>query len=186
LQRICHIDRSAPGFPATQHWTSPQSQPSVGRPLARIAALLAFILALDAVAFSQAAKPAQKKILDPVSIHHYFTEFYNDEREMLGTAPPVPWDWFVENIPLLDVPDKNIEEIYYFRWYSFQKHIKKTPDGFIIDEFLDNVPWAGKFNSINMAAETHIREARWLRDSRYVKDDISFWAGPDGEPRRYS
>ena len=163
-----------------------RSQPSIGRRVVQIAAWLTAILTLHGVGWPQAAKPVQKRVLDPTSIQHYFTGFYNDEREMLGTAPPVPWDWFVQNIPLLDVPDKNIEEIYYFRWYSFQKHIKKSPDGFIIDEFLDNVPWAGKFNSINMAAETHIREARWLRDSLYVKDDTSFWAGPDGEPRRYS
>jgi hypothetical protein len=161
-------------------------QPSVARHLVQIAALLAVVLTLDGVGLSEVPKPDPKRVLDPARIQPYFTEFYNDEREMLGTAPPVPLNWFVDNIPLLDVPDKNIEEIYYFRWYSFQKHIKKSPDGFIIDEFLDNVPWAGKFNSINMAVETHIREARWLRDPRYLNDDINFWTGPDGESRRYS
>jgi hypothetical protein len=163
-----------------------KSQGDVARHLVQLVALLGVVLTLDGAGLFQAGKPLPKRVVDPASIQHYFTEFNNDEREMLGTAPPLQWGWFVNNIPWLDVPDKNIEEIYYFRWYSFHKHIKKTPDGFIIDEFLDNVPWAGKFNAINMAAETHIREARWLRDSRYAEDDANFWCGPDGEPRRYS
>ena len=31
--------------------------------------------------------------------------------------------WLSENIPLIDIPDKSIEEIYYFRWWVFRKHI---------------------------------------------------------------
>jgi hypothetical protein len=125
-------------------------------------------------------------LLQADSFRHYFTGFERDEKEMLGDAPPLPWEWFVQNIPMLDVPDKELEETYYFRWYAFQKHIERTPDGFLINEFLDNVPWAGKFNAIDAAAGHHIREARWLRDSRYVDDYIKFWFGPNGEPRRYS
>ena len=105
---------------------------------------------------------------------------------MLGADDPVDWQWFERNVPLLDVPDKQLEEIYYFRWYSFKKHIKPTRDGFVIDEFLDPMPWAGKFNTIDAAAGHHMREARWLRDPGYVEDYANFWFGPDGEPRRYS
>lgn len=105
---------------------------------------------------------------------------------MLGTSPPLPWEWFRKNIPWLDVPDKTLEEIYYFRWYAFEKHIERTPDGYVITEFLDHVPWAGKYNTIDAAAGHQIREARWLRDSIYVDDYVRFWFGPDGEPRRYS
>ncbi len=158
----------------------------IARHLVQLAVLLGVVAALNGVGISQMSKSSPKGVLHPESYRHYFTGFYNDEREMLGTTPPLQWNWFVQNIPWLEVPDKNIEEIYYFRWYSFQKHIKRSHDGWIIYDFLDNVPWAGKFNAINMAAEQQIREARWLRDSRYVEDDTNFWCGPDGEPRRYS
>lgn len=163
-----------------------KSQRSIALHQVRLVAILGSVLILAGSGYSQASKPSAKPIVDPASVRHYFTGFYNDEREMLGTAAPLEWNWFVDNIPWLDVPDRNIEEIYYFRWYSFHKHIRKTPDGWIIDEFIDNVPWAGKFNSINMAAEAHVREARWLRDARYAKEDAAFWCGPDGEARRYS
>jgi hypothetical protein len=125
-------------------------------------------------------------VLNPESFHHYFVQFSSDEKAMLGKSDRLQWEWFVQNIPWLDVPDKQLEEIYYFRWYSFQKHVKQTPGGFVIDEFEEGVPWAGKSNTISAAAGHHIREARWLRNSKYVEDYTSFWFSPDGEPRRYS
>jgi hypothetical protein len=125
-------------------------------------------------------------VLKPENFRHYFAGFVEDEKEMLGDAPVLPWEWFVENIPWLDVPDQELQEIYYFRWYAFQKHIRQSPDGFLISEFLDNVSWAGKFNTIDAAAGHHIREARWLRNPVYVNDYTKFWFGTDGEPRRYS
>ena len=116
-----------------------KSQRDIARHLLRLVAMLGVVLALVGNGHSQAGKSSSKRVVDPASVRHYFTEFYNDEREMLGTAAPLEWNWFVDNTPWLDVPDRNIEEIYYFRWYSFRKHIRKSPDGWIIDEFLDNV-----------------------------------------------
>lgn len=132
------------------------------------------------------ARTADASVLQPASFRHYFVGFANEEQQMLGTAPPVPWNWFVANIPWLDIPDKEMERIYYFRWYAFQKHIVSTPDGYLISEFLDDVPWSGKRNMIDTAAGHHIREARWLRNPEYAEDYTKFWFGPDGEPRRYS
>jgi hypothetical protein len=125
-------------------------------------------------------------LLDPQEYRHYFEQFTNDEKEMLGETDPLQWTWFEQNIPWLDVPDKSLEEIYYFRWYSFQKHIKPTPSGFVIDEFAVDVPWAGKYNTISAAAGHHIREARWLRTSKYAEDYAHFWLAPEAQPRLYS
>jgi hypothetical protein len=151
--------------------------------VSRAVLVLAFLCPANS---APAQSPADETVLRPESFHHYFVEFENDEREMLGKAPALPWDWFVKNIPWLDVPDKELEKTYYFRWYSFQKHIRETRDGYVISEFLDDVPWAGKLNTIDCAAGHHIREARWLRDPAYASDYTRFWFGPDGEPRRYS
>jgi hypothetical protein len=61
-------------------------------------------------------------------------------------------DFMINNVPRFECPDKDLEEIYYFRWWTFRKHIKQTPDGYVISEFLPSVPWAGKYNGINCAA----------------------------------
>jgi len=129
--------------------------------------------------------PAQS-LLRAGTYRHYFEQFNTDEEEMLGQSEPLEWRWFKQNIPWLDVPDKDLEEIYYFRWYSFQKHIKRTASGFVIDEFSVDVPWSGRYNTISAAAGHHIREARWLRTSKYAEDYTSFWFGKEGEPRLYS
>lgn len=76
--------------------------------------------------------------------------------------------------------------MYYFRWWTFRKHIKQTPDGFVITEFLPDVSWAGKYNTISCAAGHHFYEGRWLRNRQYLKDYAYFWFKKGGEPRRYS
>ncbi len=91
--------------------------------------------------------------------------------------------WMSRNIPLFECPDKEIEEIYYFRWWTFRKHLKETPDGFVITEFLPPVPWAGKHNTISCAAPHHFREGRWLHDARYLADYARFWLRGGGEVR---
>ena len=94
------------------------------------------------------------------------------------------WDWLVSNIPLLDCPDPEIEEIYYFRWWSFRKHIVQTTNGFVLTEFLVPMRHAGAFNTISCAVGHHLAEGRWLRDQRYLDDYTKFWLrGHDGKPQ---
>jgi hypothetical protein len=151
-----------------------------------VSGVAALAMVLQTAAFAASNKSAGASVLTADSFQHYFADFARDEQEMLGSAPAVPWDWFAANIPWLDIPDKEMERIYYFRWYAFQKHLCKSDDGFLISEFLDSVSWSGKHNMIDAAAGHHIREARWLRNTDYVYDYTKFWFGPDGEPRRYS
>ncbi len=92
-----------------------------------------------------------------------------------------------DNVPLIEVPDKVIEETYYFRWWTYRKHIKHTEDGFVITEFLPKVSWSGKHNTINCPAGHHIYEGRWLRDPKYISDYINFWLNDSGDGiRQYS
>lgn len=151
-----------------------------------ICSVILVLLLPTIVVASKAKQDIDTSVLKASDYHHYFVDFTHDEQEIVGSAPPLPWDWFVSNIPWLDIPDKEMERIYYFRWYAFQKHIVQGPNGYLITEFLDDVPWSGKRNMIGAAAGHHIREARWLRDPEYVNDYTKFWFGPEGEPRRYS
>lgn len=103
------------------------------------------------------------------------------QREMAENS-----DWIPQNVPLFECPDSHIQEIYYFRWGVFRKHIEETPDGFIVTEFTPKVSWSGKHNSISCAAGHHIYEGRWIRNPRYIDDYCVFWFRKGGEPRRYS
>ena len=96
------------------------------------------------------------------------------------------WGFLKDNIPFFECPDKEIEEVYYFRWWTFRKHIKKTNDGYVISEFMPNVPWAEKYNTISCPAGHHFREGRWLHDPRIISDYGKFWLRGGGNPYRYS
>ena len=90
------------------------------------------------------------------------------------------------NVPLFDCPDEDIRRTYYFRWWTFRKHLKQTPDGWVITEFLPQVPWSGKHNAISCPAGHHFREGRWLHDRKYVNDYAIFWFRKGGHVRSYS
>ncbi len=123
------------------------------------------------------------KILDNSIFREYIESFNQKDNELYVQYVPndSAFEFLSENIPLIEVPDKDIEETYYFRWWTFRKHIKHTEDGFVITEFLPKVPWSGKHNTINCPAGHQIYEGRWLRNPEYVSDYIDFWLNKSGD-----
>ncbi len=86
------------------------------------------------------------------------------------------YDWMKTEIPLFECSDKEIEKTYYFRWWTYRKHIKTTEDGVIITEFLPKVPWSGEHNAIIAPVGHHLYEGRWLHSSeKYLKSYIKFF-----------
>jgi predicted GH43/DUF377 family glycosyl hydrolase len=139
-------------------------------------------------ALAAAVPTCKAAVLKAAAFRHYIETFNQNDSQLYAQHIPnaTAWDFLQNNIPLLDCPDPDIEEIYYFRWWTFRKHIKQTPAGFVITEFLPPVPWAGKHNTISCAAGHHLREGRWLHDPQYLDDYSRFWFRKGGDPRRYS
>jgi predicted GH43/DUF377 family glycosyl hydrolase len=152
-----------------------------------LASALALLLAPAAGATSAQESP-QSAVLAAAGFKHFIEAFNHNDAETYPSSisNANSWDFLKDNIPIFDSPDHEINEIYYFRWWTFRKHIRQTPDGFIITEFLPPVGWAGKYNSIDCAAGHHFHEGRWLADPRYLDDYSVFWFRKGGEPRRYS
>jgi hypothetical protein len=131
--------------------------------------------------------------LNADDFRHYIDRFNAMEPE--GVVNLVPnsqsWDWVRQNAPLFSCPDKALEEIYYFRWWTFRKHIKQTPAGTIVTEFIEPVRHAGSYNSISCALGHHLAEGRWLRDQRFLDEYVRFWfrsnnGGPEEKFHNYS
>jgi predicted GH43/DUF377 family glycosyl hydrolase len=137
---------------------------------------------------SRGAQSPRGPVLQAESFQHYVEQFNRDDEELYGQYVPNEraWAFLRDRIPLLDCPDRDIERTYYFRWWTYRKHIKQTPDGFVITEFLPAVGWAGKHNTISCAAGHHFYEGRWLRDPRYLDDYAVFWFRKGGSLRTYS
>jgi hypothetical protein len=124
-------------------------------------------------------------ILKMDNYKHYVDYFNTMEDENIKQAIPnnAAWALMKSNIPLFDCPQQNFEEIFYYRWWTLRKHIKKTDQGFAFTEFLIQRSYADKYNLIASALGHHIYESRWLHDKRYMDDNIKIWyRGNDGKP----
>lgn len=84
-------------------------------------------------------------------------------------------EWMKSNIPRFACPDREIEQLYYYRWWAYRKNIAQTPLGFIVTEFLKPVKHAAEYNALSCALGHHIAEGRWLRDPQFLDGDIHFW-----------
>ena len=126
-------------------------------------------------------------LLDAEKFKHYVDYFNVMEDENIAQAIPnsESWNWMKENIPLFECPQKNFEEIYYFRWWSLRKHIVETPQGYGMTEFLIKRSYSDKYNMIACAIGHHVYESRWLHNSDYIQQYINLWyRGNEGQPMR--
>jgi len=161
-------------------------------PAKRILGLGATLWALPVVLLAATSIAAESvrgpDVLDPASFKHYVDTFneYDEELYPQHISNKKAWEFIRANIPLFECPDKDFERTYYFRWWTYRKHIKHTTDGFVITEFLPKVGWSGKHNTINCPAGHHFYEGRWLHESKYLDDYSTFWFRKGGSVRSYS
>lgn len=153
----------------------------------------AFLGAAAAAAFADGAAPARAHhdaaaVLDPESFRHYIEDFNRTfVEEVVNYIPDArAWEFLHANIPLFTCPDQAVEQLYYYRWWAWRKHIKETPEGFLITEFLKPVKHASQYNALSCALGHHIAEGRWLIDPRFIDGDIHFWlrTGENGGIRK--
>ncbi|MBL0268702.1 MAG: glycoside hydrolase [Chitinophagaceae bacterium] len=145
------------------------------------------ILYLSVVLLLELAAEGQGRpmILKPESFRHYVDYFNKMEDENIKQAIPndSAWVWMRKNIPLFECPQQNFEEMFYFRWWTLRKHIKKTEKGFVFTEFLVQRSYADKYNLISSGLGHHIYESRWLHDKQYMDQNLLVWyRGNNGKP----
>jgi len=116
-------------------------------------------------------------LLDPADYAHYVERFNAMEDEPVVNLVPNAdsWEWIVAQTPLFDCPSARFEEIYYYRWWTFRKHFKQTPDGVVMSEFIQPVSHAGPHNTVACSFGHHLAEGRWLRDQAWLDDYARFW-----------
>lgn len=119
----------------------------------------------------------------------YVEEFNRSDEEIYPNeiTNSEAYEFLSNEIPLFECPDPDLERTYYFRWWTFRKHIRKRADNYVITEFLPDVPWSGKYNTINAPIGHHLAEGRWLRHAeRYLKHYYEFFLRGEGNSHSYS
>ncbi len=175
----CHPPEQSGGRrPSALPSRSLSTPPSPSGPL-----FLAILLALVAIAPPASAQT----VLQPTTFAHYITLFRAQEQEATHTTPADdPWPWMQREIPWFQSSDKQFEEMYYFRWYSWHKHLVQTPTGYLVTEWLPK-PDVKDYGVLPDAAPFHIAEARWLHSPRIAEDDARYWlTEPTPDAHKYS
>jgi hypothetical protein len=138
-----------------------------------------FVLLLIFVAFTTSCskRTHSNAVLNAESFRHHVERFnaMEDENKVNAIPNAQSWDWMKANIPLFECPQYNFQEIYYYRWWTFRKHLHQTPQGYIITEFLVDRNYADKYNMISCALGHHIYEGRWLHNPQYLNDYVHVW-----------
>ena len=160
-------------------------------------------LALALHAQSSPTPHSGAAVLKPADYSHYVDLFHQQEREATGTlyesGSPASsaggggegesgedsWTWIEREVPWFDSSDKHFEEMYYFRWYAWKKHLVKSPQGYLITEWLPK-PAMADYGALPDAAPFHIAEARWLREPAIAEDDARYWFSPGVDSHKYS
>jgi hypothetical protein len=137
-----------------------------------------FFMCFVSFVVQQKVSAAQFAILQPATFSNYVTHFNSMEHENVTNfiSNADSWSWLQKEIPFFECPDREVEEMYYFRWWSFRKHIEQTTNGFVFSEFLT------RQTPVSSALGHQIVEGRWLRDQNYLDDYILYWLrNPTGQ-----
>lgn len=148
-------------------------------PLRKAFLCVASFFIAGALCYGQVVKP----VLGFDKLKNYVNYFNSLDTEAVKNYVPnaESYSWLAKNIPLFECPDKTIEQMYYYRWWSFRKHLVKTPTGFVFTEFITPVKFAGEYNTISSALGHQVNEGRWLHDKQYIEDYVNFWLFEDGK-----
>lgn len=122
------------------------------------------------------------------ALKRYVASFNRTDEETTVQAVPNARaeEWLMAHIPRVLLPEPMLQKTYYFRWWTFRKHVKQTADGLVITEFHPDVPWAGKHNTIVASACHHIDEGRWLHKTPLLDEYITFLYRGGASLRAYS
>jgi hypothetical protein len=95
----------------------------------------------------------------PENINITGTNFLNHETPISGFFGQT---FLKENIPFIDIPDTNIQSVYYYRFSALQRHLRYTIPStrYILTEFVNPGGCAAAFDTIDAATGHQIDEAR--------------------------
>ncbi|MEV4135154.1 hypothetical protein AB0J72_23645 [Dactylosporangium sp. NPDC049742] len=76
--------------------------------------------------------------------------------------------WFESNVPFVELPDTEIQRVYYYRFDTLRRAFKSTRPGtgHVVNEFQPPVFWSAQYGGIALNPWHNNRDGRWLRATR--------------------
>ena len=110
----------------------------------------------------------------------------NDEEFLINAIDNAhAYEFLTKNAPRLHCPDTVIEDTFAFRTWVYRKHLRKVGDGFVVSEFLPEVPWADAENTISTAFGFHLDDGKWFHCSDKILFYIDFMLSNKGNSYHY-
>ena len=107
-----------------------------------------------------------KSLNTPSKIIGHSDEVHENEAETLTQS-----EWLCKNIPFIETPDTLLDKVYYYRWKNLLSCLaKRREDGRY--ELCESAPGSYYHKYIDCAQGAHLREARWIRDTKYLNDYV--------------
>lgn len=124
---------------------------------------------------------------DPIERHVARFNTMEDEGVINAVPNAGAAAWLRANVPVFTCSDAEVEEIYWFRWWSLRKHLKRDEASgrWVFTEFIT------KPRPVSSALGHHLMELRWLRDQAFADDYLLYWlrgnnGAPQGHLHKYS
>ncbi|HTN38350.1 MAG TPA: glycosyl hydrolase family 65 protein [Arachidicoccus sp.] len=148
--------------------------------------LLPFVLTAQSTSTTGSEVAATPFILQPTIMRRDVQYFGSLDKEDVKNyvLNADTYDWLSKEIPLFECPDSILQQMYYFRWWSFRKHLVKTPLGFVFTEFITPVKFAGAYNTISSALGHQVYEGRWLQDPKFIQQYVHYWLYGDAVQKK--
>jgi hypothetical protein len=85
------------------------------------------------------------------------------------------FNWVSTSAPFFECSNADVTLVYHYRWRVFWMHMRSTPQGWVLTEFLRPVPWSGPHGTINCAFGHHAADGRWVREPGLMDNYSAFW-----------
>lgn len=107
-----------------------------------------------------------KSLNTPDKIIGHTDDIHENESETLTQK-----EWLQENIPYISTPDALLDKVYYYRWKNLLACLAKRKESGKY-EYCEASPGSGYHRYIDCAQGAHVRDARWVRNTKYLNDYI--------------
>ena len=144
--------------------------------------LLGFFAVVIAASLPSGARAEGPAVLRPAAFAHHIEYFNTMENENVINLVPnaQSWEWLQAQVPFFECSQPEVEQIYWYRWWSLRKHLRKAESGhFVFTEFLTRA------DPVSSGLGHHLMEMRWLRDQAPIDSYVEYWLrrGEQGRPQ---